>query len=96
MKKCKKTIRKILKNREYTPPILHLEFLNENDLDIAWQIIQAFEGSCVAFVCVLRNELNDREINIHTYGIMSKKEKKNIYKELSTLNEYEGYTVTFD
>lgn len=78
-------IKKVIKYREYAPPVLHLEMLNERELDIAFQIVKIFEEAGVAFACILRNEIRKDELNIHIYGFISKKEKKQIFAEVKEM-----------
>lgn len=78
-------IKKAMKYREYTPPVLHLEMLNGRGFDIAFQIVRIFEEAGVAFACILRNEIRTDELNIHIYGFISKKEKKQIFAEVKEM-----------
>lgn len=89
-------IRKIYKYRDYKPPVLHLEFLTDEEFDIAWQIVTAFETAGVAFACVLPNALNKDVLNLHTYGLISKAEEQNIYNEIIALDELKDYLITLN
>ena len=64
MKHKEKFIKKSLRYREYTPPIIHLEFLSDEEFNIALQIVGAFEGACVAFATVTNNDKQESVLNV--------------------------------
>jgi hypothetical protein len=82
MTKKSKFIRKCLKYREFNIPVFHLENLPQGDFNIAWQMVSIMDKSGVPFVCVLRNTNSTNELNIHTYGFISKTEQKQILQEI--------------
>lgn len=94
--KEKTFIKNSLKYREYQPPVIHLEFLSNEEFEIAWQIVNAFEGSGVAFACVMQNAINENELNLHTYGIMTELEEQSIYAEIRKMPELKEYTITLN
>jgi hypothetical protein len=81
-KKQKEFIKNCLKYREFTVPVFHLEQLNERDFGIAWQMVNTLDESCMPFVCVLKNGNNEKELNVHFYGLISKHERNEIMQEI--------------
>lgn len=81
----------ILKWRDYTPPVLHLEFLEADEAEMLWQVISAFEGAGVAFVVVEKGRYK-KELLVRVFGIISKQEKKAISHELREIEALKKYS----
>lgn len=81
-KREKEFLKKCIKYREFTVPVLHLEFLNSKELNTALQIVDTFETAGVPFACVMRNAFRKNELNLHIYGFISSKEKNRIFEEV--------------
>jgi hypothetical protein len=80
------------KHPNYTAPVIHLEFLeNDDELAIAMQIVDTLEYSGIAFAVVFYNEITD-EINLHCYS-MSRNESKEIYREVRKIKALKGYRI---
>ena len=80
--------------RDYKAPILHLESLEDGDLEIAMQIVSVFEGCGVAFGAVFYNEVQDN-INVHTYN-MNEDESLQVLNEVRCLVELKDYEITLN
>lgn len=87
-------IKNALKFREYQPPVIHLEFLSKNELNLAMQIIDSFEGAGVAFGAVYKH--GKKTLALHLYGLMSEKEKSDILDELRSMSALAEYKIIVD
>ncbi len=77
--------------RGYDAPILHLENIEDEDLEIAMQILGAFEGCGIAFGAVFYNEVQDN-INVHTYN-MNDDESQEVFEEVCAIEELKDYEI---
>lgn len=93
-KEEKHYLKNMLKYREYTPPVIHLEFLSEDDFNVAWQLVEAFEGAGVAFAVL--TQTGKKELTLSTYGIMTDTETLEMYRELRLMDAYKGYSIVLD
>ena len=90
----KSMVKNVLKFREYTPPVIHLEFLCTNDLNVAKQLVKAFENAGVAFAVL--TQTGKKELTLSTYGIMTYTERLDIYRELRLMDAYKEYSILLD
>ena len=75
--------------KNFLAPVLHLEFLKNEELYIAWQILNSFDIAEVPFVAITRERADLLLVNV--FNSVSDGEVETILEELAEIEELDGY-----
>lgn len=75
--------------KDFLAPVLHLEFLKNAELYIAWQILNSFDIAEVPFVAITRERADLLQLNV--FNAVPDAEVESILDELAEIEELNGY-----
>ena len=77
--------------KDYLAPVLHLEFLKNEELYIAWQVLDSFDIAEVPFCAITRERADLLQLNI--FNAVPDEEVEAILDELANIEALDGYKI---
>ena len=77
--------------KDFLAPVLHLEFLKNEELYIAWQVLNSFDVAEVPFCAITRERKDLLQLNI--FNAVPDEEVEAILDELANIEELDGYKI---
>ena len=76
---------------DFLAPVLHLEFLADEELFVAWQILNSFDIAEVPFCALVKKRKDLLQLNV--FNSVPDDEIETILNELANIEELDGYKI---